>query len=78
MSVCANCCNDKPSDGFKCCEACRAEWRSARPRKTVDRKHFDVLLNALNAIAIGAGVYGAQAGEYKQIAREAISKVRGV
>ena len=35
------------------------------------------MLEALQAIANGEGVYGAQAHEYKQIARAAISKATG-
>ncbi len=37
----------------------------------------DELMAALKKIAAGDGVYGVQAHEYKQIARQAIAKAEG-
>lgn len=46
-----------------------------QPPKPVDP--LTVMREALEEIASGDGVYGAQAYEYKQIAREALAKVKG-
>lgn len=38
--------------------------------------NFDDLVAVLEQIAIGEGVYGAQAHEYKQIARAALTRIK--
>lgn len=75
-SVCCTACGgDNTDPRYRACTTCRASWRANYVRKTADRKSYDVLLTALQAIAAGNGCYGAQAGEYKQIARLALAKV---
>lgn len=38
-------------------------------------RDFDKLVTALRSIAVGEGIYGQQAHEYKQIARKALADV---
>ena len=57
-----------------------AYWTSDGCTMEADARLFAAswdMLEALQAIANGEGVYGAQAHEYKQIARKAIAKATG-
>lgn len=54
----------------------RAIWRLFDRTSGIDRliKDRQRLRNALQQIANGDGIYGMQAGEYKQIARKALGE----